>query len=169
MPTTSHPVPRTSVLSEEVKLILDTPPAWIVRWGNVLLLSAIVVLLALASLFPYPRTLNGKAVVAPHGTTVTVTPDVARQLQPGQQVIISLNAFPSEEYGNLTGIVAAAPVVSGPAQATVRVHLTAGYTTTYHKILPVPARSEGSAHIITTDKRMIDRLLDRLGDRLAQF
>ncbi|MCB2409849.1 hypothetical protein [Hymenobacter lucidus] len=162
MPITKT-LPGAPVLSQEVKLILDTPPVWLVRWGNVLLLAAIVAILASASFFRYPTTLSGKAVLAPQGPTiVTLSAVAARSVQPGQKVIISLNNFPSDEYGTLTGVVATAPVAAGPQQASVRVYMTAGYTTTYHKILAIRGSSEGAARIITADKRLLDRLLDRV-------
>lgn len=162
MPATQT-LPGTPVLSQEVKLILDTPPIWLVRWGNVLLLGAIAALLASASFFHYPSTLSGKAVLLPQGggtlTTVTLPAAAARSVQAGQKVIISLNNFPSDEYGTLTGIVATAPVAAGPQQATVQVRMTAGYTTTYHKVLPITSRNEGSARIITIEQRLLDKLL----------
>ncbi|NVO85871.1 hypothetical protein [Hymenobacter terrestris] len=157
-PATTPPRPQQPVLSAEVQRIIDTPPTWLVRWGNVLLLGLLAGGLLAGGLLPYPNTLSGKAVVGPI-TRVTVPAAEARRIRPGQRVIISLYAFPSEKFGALTGQVAAAPTVDGTGQATVPVRLNKGYRSTYGQLLPVGPASAGGARVTVADETLFKQLV----------
>ena len=157
-PATTPTRPQHPALSAEVQRIIDTPPTWLVRWGNVLLLGLLVGGLLLGGFVPYPNTLSGKAVVG--STTRVVVPAAdAPRIRPGQRVIISLYAFPSEKFGALTGQVAAVPTVDGTGQATVLVRLNKGYRSTYGQLLSVGLASAGSARVTVADETLFEQLV----------
>lgn len=145
-------------LSAEVQRIIDTPPTWLVRWGNVLLLVIILGSLLLGGLVPYPNTLSGKVVVG-STTRVVVSATDAHRIRPGQRVIISLYNFPSEKYGALTGLVVAVPTADGTGQAMLPVQLSEGYRSTYGQLLPVGTASMGRARIIVADETLYEQLV----------
>lgn len=154
--------PRASTLSAEVAQVLDMPPVWIVRWGNVLLLVVLLASLLIGSLVPYPDTISGKAVVEGGSLAsgrVTLPAADAPRIHLGQRVIITLNAFSDKKYGALTGRVATVPVACGVGLVMVRVMLDQGYRTTYGQRLPVRGRSAGFAHLAVADQRLFARLL----------
>ncbi|GAA4383632.1 hypothetical protein [Hymenobacter koreensis] len=155
--------PRVHTLSAEVKLILDTPPVWIIRWGNVLLLGVLLTGLLLSGLVSYPSTISGKVVVTGGSAAkvrVVVAAAEAKRIHAGQRVVIDLHAFQSEKFGALTGQVASAtPVVRGSGQVVLEVVLDQGYRTTYGLHLPVYKENTGSARITVTDQRLYERVL----------
>lgn len=157
-PATAPTRPPQPALSAEVQRIIDTPPTWLVRWGNVLLLGLLAGGLLLGSLVTYPNTLSGKAVVGPT-TRVVVPAAAAHRIRPGQRVIISLYAFPSEKFGALTGQVAAVPTADGTGQAMVPVRLNEGYRSTYGQLLPVGPASLGRARVTVADETLYEQLL----------
>jgi hypothetical protein len=157
-PATVPTRPQQPALSAEVQRIIDTPPTWLVRWGNVLLLVILVGSLLLGGLVPYPNTVSGK-VVAGSTTRVVLPAADARRIRPGQRVIISLYAFPSEKYGALMGQVVAVSTVDGTGQAMVPVQLSEGYRSTYGQLLPVGPASMGRARIIVADETLYQQLV----------
>jgi len=49
--------------SEEVQEILTRVPHWMIRWGNLLILSLIILLLFLSWMLKYPDTIPAQAIV----------------------------------------------------------------------------------------------------------
>ncbi|RIY06690.1 hypothetical protein D0T11_18235 [Hymenobacter rubripertinctus] len=145
-------------MSAEVQRIINMPPTWLVRWGNILLLGTLTSSLLLGSLIPYPNTLSGKAVVGPT-THVVVSAADGRRIRPGQRVIISLYAFPSEKFGALTGQVTAMPTVDGTGQAVVPVRLNEGYRSTYGQLLPVEPASMARARVTVADETIFEQVV----------
>jgi hypothetical protein len=141
-----------------VQRIIDTRPNWLVRWGNVLLLGLLGSGLLLGSLVTYPNTLSGKAEVGALTRVVVAAAD-AHRIRPGQRVIISLYAFPSERFGALTGQVEAAPTADGTGQAIVPVRLNEGYRSTYGQMLPVGSNSQGRARVTVADETLYEQLV----------
>lgn len=60
---------KIQLRSEEVQEILGTPPRWIIRNGNILILVVLVVIFVLAYFFRYPDKINAPIIV-----TTTVPP-----------------------------------------------------------------------------------------------
>ena len=57
--------------SEEVQEILSTPPHWMIRWGNIIFFSLMMLLLFLSWLVKYPETVICEAIV-----TMEIPPEV---------------------------------------------------------------------------------------------
>ena len=234
---------ESSLMSEEVNEVLGSTPAFILRWGNLMLLMIILLLLLLSGFITYPDIIPGKAMVAPaiapaaitidkgtvkgvyvksgqsvkagqpllgvaaignntvvdtvrspadgsvvfertidsstlyyhatllmsiipekadYITTVTLPSTGAGKIQIGQQVAIYLNNYPSREFGSLSGIVLSKPLSTGNGAVTIDVQLLSANTTTYHKILDIYKEMDGRAEIVTTNKRLIQRILSFL-------
>jgi hypothetical protein len=71
----------------------------------------------------------------------------------GQRVVVSMDDFPSSEFGNLLGTVASLPEYS---DNTVSLSITLDHAagTTYKKELPIYRPMEGTAEITTSEKRL---------------
>jgi len=231
MPATPPLPPPPATLSAEVTNILDAPPVWLVRWGSLLLLGILVLLLGAAGFVRYPRVITGpvalyggeqltalalpagatgytprvqpgqvvaagqllaivqvgateRALTAPTAGTllappvpggrvlwrlrptaqarrslITLAAPQGRRVRVGQRVLVSLAAFPSDKFGQLTGHVVEAAQPAGAGRATVAIALDEGYRSTHGRLLPVAGASQGTAQIIVADKRVLERLL----------
>ena len=60
MPINDHHV---TIRSEEVQEILEAVPNWMIRWGNLLILILIIVLLAISFFIKYPDIITAEAVI----------------------------------------------------------------------------------------------------------
>lgn len=83
----------------------------------------------------------------------------------GQTVNVKLNGFPYMEYGILKGSVtnvASVPerLPNGSIAYTVSVAFPNGLESTYHKTFPLIQQMDGSAEIVTKDRRLIHQFID---------
>jgi multidrug resistance efflux pump len=85
---------------------------------------------------------------------------------PGQRVKIKLDNFPHLEYGMLEGRISSMSLVpavtSTGAQYTAELELTGGLVTNYGIELAFNQEMAGTAEIITSDRRLIERLIQPL-------
>ncbi len=85
------------------------------------------------------------------------------KVQPGQKVNIRLDNFPYLEYGILEGkitLISLVPVTTGEGEFyTAEVSLDQGLVTNYRKKLPFSEEMQGKAEIITSDRRLLVRLV----------
>jgi multidrug resistance efflux pump len=91
------------------------------------------------------------------------------KIRKGQPVIIRLYGYPDNEFGYLEGTIAyVASVPNARDSFAVKVELSNGLQTTYHK--PVFFRNglAGSAEVITDDRRLVDRLFGDLKDAVKR-
>jgi HlyD family secretion protein len=75
----------------------------------------------------------------------------------GQEVRISLNGFPYEEFGMIKGEVSGISGIARENNYMVRISLPNGLHTTYGKSLAFSQEMQGNAQIITEDLRLIER------------
>ncbi|MBR4821871.1 MAG: HlyD family secretion protein, partial [Bacteroidales bacterium] len=79
------------------------------------------------------------------------------------EVNIKLNGFPYLEYGILKGVVSTISSVPENGEDgmvyTVNVALPDGLESTYHKRLPFVQDMDGSAEIVTEDRRLIEQFI----------
>lgn len=61
-----------SMESDEAKEIFGASPRWIVRWGNLLVLGTILLLLSLSIFIPFPEVIHGKASIFPVKKTADI-------------------------------------------------------------------------------------------------
>lgn len=81
----------------------------------------------------------------------------AGKVRKGQRVIVSVNNFPEEEFGCLTGIVSSisdTPTIEG--NYIVDITFPNGLNTVFHKELPSSQQFIGTARLIVKDRRLIE-------------
>jgi HlyD family secretion protein len=83
----------------------------------------------------------------------------AGSVQVGQQVFIRLDNYPSEQFGQLKGQIAAISPVPLGGRYAVEVALPDGLVTTFGEHLSYQQEMQGQAEIVVEDLRVIDRLL----------
>lgn len=95
----------------------------------------------------------------------------AGKVKIGQEVIIKLDDFPYNEYGSIAGTISSISLTVSIEKNTqgnnVEIYLVTvifpkGLTTNYGKPVPFKQESKGIAEVITTDRRLIERLFDNL-------
>ena len=90
----------------------------------------------------------------------------AGKLLPGQRVNIKLDNYPYLEYGIIEGKISKISLVPVNTEQesyyTAEIDLTNGLITNYKKELPFNQKMQGTAEIITKDRRLIERLIEPL-------
>lgn len=84
------------------------------------------------------------------------------KIEIGQKVVIKLDGFPYLEYGTLEGKVSSVALVPVEGKYLVEIDLPDGTTTTYGRDLPLVQQMTGLAEIITSERRLLYKLVGRL-------
>ena len=83
------------------------------------------------------------------------------KVEVGQKVMLSIDNYPANEYGELSGKVSSIALIANEENYLVKVALTKGLATTYNKIITYTPEMSGSAKIITKDLRITDRIFNQ--------
>ncbi|GAA5042569.1 hemolysin [Marivirga lumbricoides] len=83
------------------------------------------------------------------------------KVEVGQRVNIRFENYPSHEYGMVTGEVESIGLLPKDEVYTVRIGLPNGLITSYGKKLSFRHEMQGSAEIVTQNKRLISRIFNR--------
>lgn len=100
--------------------------------------------------------------------TIQVNSQGYGKIQVGQKVRISLDNYPSHEFGELTAKVTKMAAIPAQKKYYLKVSLTNGMETTYRKSITYQPEMVGAASIITKDRRLIERVLDNFRQLLDQ-
>ncbi len=77
-------MPRTlaeiELRSEEVQEVLDAPPAWLVRWGLLVILLLIVLLLIISNLVRYPDVISGEIMLTTQNPPIKIVANSSGKL-----------------------------------------------------------------------------------------
>ena len=90
----------------------------------------------------------------------------------GQNVNIQLNGFPFQEYGiikakvNGISLVPVESINQDSPNYLIEIALPDSLVTTYNRTIPFRQKMEGTANIITEDRRILDRIFDKLNSIL---
>lgn len=84
------------------------------------------------------------------------------KVEVGQKVNIMINNYPSNEYGMVVGKVESISLVPRDDLYSIRISLPNGLKSTYNKQLGFKQEMQGTAEIITEDKRLIERVFNQL-------
>jgi multidrug efflux pump subunit AcrA (membrane-fusion protein) len=107
---------------------------------------------SLFAVIPYSKVYTAQVKVAKSGYgTIKV----------GQQVIISLEDYPKDEFGQLIGTVKNLSFMPENERYNVRIELVNGLNSTRGKKLNYLPEMSGVAEIITQDKRLIERVFNK--------
>jgi hypothetical protein len=82
----------------------------------------------------------------------------------GATTTVRLDAFPYQQYGILRGVLQNIALVPQKEDYQLDIALNSNLTTSYGKILTFHQEMQGSANIITEDRRVVERILDRFRD-----
>ncbi|GAA0555594.1 HlyD family efflux transporter periplasmic adaptor subunit [Chitinophaga japonensis] len=234
---------ESSLVSGEINEVLGAAPAWIIRWGSLLLLGIILLLCALSFLIRYPDIIKGEACMTPvmppadvvlqpgmaieaiyvqdgdsvqerqpllqvrgrgmrdtitspaagrvllqqairrnsaftratllvsiipfgqqYYTTATMPAAGSGNIRIGQRVNISLYRYPRAEYGSISGRVVSKPLPAAGNTVKVVIQPDKGSVTNYNRELEIYQGEKGQAEIITSDKRLVQRIFSFLAD-----
>ncbi len=95
---------------------------------------------------------------------MTVSSFGSGKIKKGQRVLIELSDYPKSEYGSLEGEVKSITSVSRDDTYEVEIVLPNQLLTTHHVKIPERAILKGSARIITSDKRLLERFFENVID-----
>jgi multidrug resistance efflux pump len=87
---------------------------------------------------------------------------LAGKIRVGQKVIISLAAWPAEEFGTLAGTVDGVYASPEDSIASLRINLSQGLRTSLGKTLPPLLVRDGIAQILMNDKSLMAKLFDKI-------
>jgi HlyD family secretion protein len=91
---------------------------------------------------------------------IQIAQDNLGKVKIGQKVIIRFNSYPSEEFGNVDGIIESISEIPEKDNSyLVKVKLPKGLTTTYHKQLSFRNGMLANADVITEDKSLATNIL----------
>jgi multidrug efflux pump subunit AcrA (membrane-fusion protein) len=82
----------------------------------------------------------------------------------GATTTVRLDAFPYQQYGILRGFLQNIALVPQKEDYQLDIALNSNLTTSYGKTLTFHQEMQGSANIITEDRRVVERILDRFRD-----
>ncbi len=85
-----------------------------------------------------------------------------------QQVNMKIDNFPYLEYGMVKGVVSNISLVPDNKEYTVEVNLPEGLTTYYKKEIPFKQEMQGTAEILTDDRRLLDRIISPIRTLITQ-
>jgi len=83
------------------------------------------------------------------------------KVKEGQKVIIKFDSYPYTEFGSVIGKVESTSLLPKDQQYLVEISLKNGLVTTYKKKLDFQQEMQGSAEIITEERRFVERIFDR--------
>lgn len=83
------------------------------------------------------------------------------KVKKGQSVNLRLEGFPYQEFGNVKAEVGAISLLPEENYYLLAIDLPNNLRTTYDKDIPFSQEMIGTANIITTDRRILERILDR--------
>lgn len=156
-------LPITSRANNEISEVMGSTPSWMFRYGSLLLLLMVVLLLSLSVMIRYPDVIEGSVEIRPAGSTYLVTATLpvygTGRIRPGQQVYIKMDKYPREEFGELPGRVVSKPVQRSAGEAIVTIALTAGMKSTRGNIFDPGAWASGHCSIVTGREVLLAKLL----------
>lgn len=151
--------------SEPVQEIMGTIPSWITRWGVTIIFSILFLVLVGCCIIRHPETVTGTVELTSsdstgiHGCVVVSSTGIGK-ISVGQQTNIRLNGFPYMEFGIVRGIISDVSYTperdkDGRTGYALCVLFPDGLQTSYGKELPFIEGMDGTAEIITDDRRLI--------------
>jgi len=135
----------------------------------------------------FSKIWNAQQFVRANDVIFTVVPDegvghiVGKAILPtensgkvkeGQTVNIRLDGFPFQEYGVINSTINNISLVpinidaDNPSSYILEINFPDSLITTYDKVIPFRQEMQGTANIITEDRRVIERIFDRVNSIL---
>lgn len=147
---------------ENVQEILTSVPHWMIRWGNILFLFLVLLIIFISWLIKYPDTVSDNVLIEKSTDNknyigVVSSKKIAFQkVEEGQKVQISLFAYPESENGILLGVVDTVYWNKSSKEYISKIKLSNELVTTYEVKVNPETNLDGLAKIIIKDKRLIE-------------
>jgi multidrug efflux pump subunit AcrA (membrane-fusion protein) len=111
--------PNIELRSEDVQDILNRPPNWMIRWGNTVLISVIVLMFTLSYFIKYPDVIMGRATISTEKPPVFINSKVSGRMRAlhienkqavreGQVIAEIENPIPASSIDSLQNFLTAA-------------------------------------------------------------
>ena len=152
--------------SQEVQDLLGRIPSWLIRYGTIMVITLLIVLLSGCWLFKYPDLVSGPVVVTVDGKNpnrltglLYLNRKDMENIKMGQQVNMKFPDYPYLEFGVVVGVVgniSSAPTSDG---YEVEIQLPGQLITTIGTKLDFRQEMKGNGEIVTEDKRLLNRIL----------
>jgi cytochrome c biogenesis protein ResB len=157
---------RASIRSTAVNEIIAHKPGFLIRWGNLIFLAVLLLILAASFFIHYPDMVPATGSILRNNTAiyaeVIVPQDKTGSLKTGQKVLLKLAAYPFREYGIVEGRIDSIFTNAADISCMVKVKLINGLTTNYQKKLTYRDGLMTDANIITADMQLSERLIQKL-------
>ncbi len=157
---------RASIRSTAVNEIIAHKPGFLIRWGNLIFLAILLLILAASFFIHYPDIVPAAGRLLQNNTNycaeMIVAADKSKSVKVGQKVLLQLAAYPFREYGMVEGRIDSVLINAADSSCLVKVTLINGLTTNYQKKLPYRDGLVAEANIITADMRLSERLIQKL-------
>lgn len=156
----------SKIHTEEVDEIIGKPPPWVIRRGNIVIGSIVLILLAGGWLIRYPDTISAPVIISagPFANSFQFGIELpvykAARVRAGQRVLIKLREYPFEEFGMLTARVLGLARISPDKGYRIQLRLKNGLRTTRDRLLDISPEITGTADIIITDKNILQRIFE---------
>lgn len=161
-------------IHEAYKLLYENYHQWQEKY---LLISAIKGIVTFTAYWNENQTINTGdllATIIPLGKTQIIGRAVVDmqgigKVRPGQEVNIKLTGFPYMEFGMLKGVVNHISLVPEKDKGYIaEIGLAKGMQSSYQKQLNFIHKIEGTAEIITADRRLLSRLIEPLKSKIKE-
>ena len=151
-----------------IDTIMTTMPGWIVRCGTVVLCGLFATFLVIAGLIHFPDVINVPIrVIGPNpsgreGFVVEgrVPAMLTDRISRNETVVISLAAYPPEEFGTLSGTIQR--IVPSVADSATIVHIVISREISMNRALPRIPLGDGNAQVVINDKTLLGRFFDKI-------
>lgn len=160
---------RVTYYSEPIQEIMGTIPFWITRWGVTVLFSILIAILLGCCVIKYPETVKGAFELVSSEADgcygiVFIPASGIGKVKAGQTVNVRLSGFPYMEYGIIKGIVLeGTPALEkgqdGSVAYKMAVLFPSKLQTTYEKDIPFIPGMNGSAEVVTEEKRLVGAIM----------
>lgn len=155
------------IRDENVQEILSSTPRWMIRWGNLLFLFLVLLILFLSWLIKYPDTVSDSILITKSKDNknyigiITSKKYAFQKVEAGQKVHISLLVYPETENGILEGVVDTVYWNKQSKEYVSKIKLSTGLETTYGVKLNPETNLKALAKIIIKDKRLIENFFSQ--------
>lgn len=157
--------------SDELQEMIGKKPSWMIKSGEIGLIIILAFLFFGCWLIKKPdiviapislEVVNKEALSEEFEIVgiISVPSSGIGKIKEGQQVIVKLNGFPYMEFGIIRGIVRNISIVPEESQYDLRypveIQFPEGLVTSYNKQVTFFIHMDGTAEIITEERRLIE-------------
>ncbi|WP_158797731.1 hypothetical protein [Pedobacter sp. L105] len=152
-----------NVHSDEIQQIITTIPPWLLRWGVLLFFILLVMMLSLSVFISYPDIVKTTLKISSSGNNqfygeMKIQQDQLIKVKEGQDVLIKLKRYPSQEYGLIKGKISMINDISDNGNRfTSKVEFNPGLSPIL-KHVHLRNGMLADAEIITQDATLLQRL-----------